>query len=175
MAASRSSGSEPEILEIPRQKMAVVYAKGTPEWVFPQVLPDLYSSVYTLNIEREKQGLSRFSIGGLRARYPDAHLLPITEWTNVIGLPIPETTTSLPQKIGGNRIVIETWEYGTVAQILFRDASEGMVATIERLHHYIEDNGYEIVGVHEEEHLTLPEDVNRSILIRYRVMKSHTS
>lgn len=171
MSASYPYGTEPVILEMPRQKMATVYARGAPEDVLPRVLPDLYGSVYSLNVERKKLGQSTFTIGGLRARYPDAHLVPVKEWTNVIGLPVPETTSSMPQKVGGPIIKIETWEYGTVAQILHRNLHDSVISTIERLHRYISDNNYRIVGVHEEEHLTLPEDENRSILIRYRITK----
>jgi hypothetical protein len=162
---------EPEILEMPPQKMATVYAKGDPEEVFPKVLPDLYASVYTLNIEMEKQGLPGFTIGGLRARYPDAHLVPIKEWTNVIGLPIPKSTSSMPQKIGGIEIKIETWEYGTIAQILHTDLDDRGISTIERLHRYISDNDYEIIGVHEEEHITKADDKTQGVIIRYRITK----
>ena len=171
MAADCPYGIEPEILEMPSQKMAAVYARGTPEQVFPRVLPDLYSSVYALKIELEKQGLSTFTIGGLRARYPDAHLVPITEWTNVIGLPIPNSTVSMPSKVGGNEIIIETWEYGTVGQILLNSLHDRDINAIERLHRYISDNNYEIIGVHEEEHLTQPQDEKPYLLIRYRIMK----
>jgi effector-binding domain-containing protein len=171
MTTNDLSSAEPEILEMPPRKMATVYAKGTPEKVLARVLPDLYSSVHILNIEREKQGLSTFTVGGLRVRYPDAHLVPVTEWTNVIGIPIPETTSSLPQRVGGNTIKIETWEYGTVAQILHRGQHDNMVTTIKRLYRYISDNDYDIIGVHEEEHLGLTEDENRGILLRYRIMK----
>jgi hypothetical protein len=171
MAAYYPYGTEPEILEMPSQKMAAVYAKGTPEHVFPRVLPDLYSSVYALNVELKKQGLSTFTIGGLRARYPDAHLVPITEWTNVIGLPVPESTLSLPQKVGGNEIKIEIWEYGTVGQILLNELHDGEITAIERLHRYISENEYEIIGVHEEEHLTRPHDEIPAVVIRYRITK----
>ena len=171
MAPRYTYGAEPEILEMPPQKMAAVYARGTPEQVFPSVLPDLYSSVNALNIELEKQGLSTFMVGGLRARYPDAHLVPITEWTNVIGIPVPESTMSMPQKVGGNEIKIEIWEYGTVGQILLDSQHDSEIKAIERLHRYISDNDYEIIGVHEEEHLTQPQDETPSVLIRYRIMQ----
>lgn len=171
MAAHHTYSTEPEILEMPSQKMATVYAKGTPEQVFPRVLPDLYGSVYALNIELEKQGLSTFKVAGLRARYPDAHLVPITEWTNVIGLPIPESTVSIPQKVGGHEIRIEIWEYGTVGQILLNSLHDVETKAIERLHRYINDNDYKIIGVHEEEHLTQPQDETPCVLIRYRIMK----
>lgn len=171
MAAYHPYGTEPEILEMPSQKMAAVYAKGTPEQVFPKVLPDLYGSLHSLNVELEKQGLSTFTIGRLRARYPDAHLVPITEWTNVIGLPIPDTTTSLPQKVGGNEIKIEIWEYGTVGQILVSGREGGEITAIERLHRYIHENNYEIIGVHEEEHIAQPNDDRSGVLVRYRISK----
>ena len=171
MAANHPYGTEPEILEMPSQKIAAVYAKGNPEQVFPRILPDLYGSVHSLNVELKKQGLSTFTVGRLRARYPDAHLVPMTEWTNVIGLPIPDATTSIPQKVGGNEIKIEIWEYGTVGQILISDGEGGEISAIERLHRYIRDNDYEIIGVHEEEHLTRQNDDRTDILIRYRIAK----
>ena len=46
MAADYPYDIEPEILEMPSQKMAAVYAKGAPEQVFPRVLPDL-SALFT--------------------------------------------------------------------------------------------------------------------------------
>ena len=171
MAANHSYSTGPEILEMPSQKMAAVYAKGTPEQVFPRVLPDLYGSVYSLNVELEKQGLSTFTVGRLRARYPDAHLVPTTEWTNVIGLPIPENTLSLPQKVGGNEIKIEVWEYGTVGQILVSGREDSEITAIERLHRYIRENNYKIIGVHEEEHLAQPNDDRLGVLVRYRISK----
>jgi effector-binding domain-containing protein len=165
------SDKGPEILEMPAQKMAAVYARGEPQQVFARVLPDLYSSVYFLNVEHQKRGIPSYEIGSLRVRYPDAHLVPISEWTHVIGLPIPEATSSLPQKVGGNEIKIETWEYGTVAQILYSGSSEGEIKAVEILHQYIIDSGYTIIGVHEEEYLTNPDGGSMNIYIRYRITK----
>lgn len=171
MAPRKSTRSEPEILEMPAQKMAAVYARGMPGQVFAQVLPTLYGSVYTLKFQLKKSGGPSFKIGGLRARYPDAHLVPMEEWTNVIGLPVPADTTSLPQKPGGTEIRMETWEYGTIAQILHHGAYDQEVSSVERLHHFIIDSGYEIIGVHEEEYLTRPDAKDPRTIIRYRVRK----
>lgn len=170
MTPRKPARNEPEIVEMPDQKMAVVYARGTPGRVFPQVLPALYGSVYTLKFDIKKSGPT-FKIGGLRARYPDAHLVPVEEWTNVIGLPVPEDTTSLPQKVGGTEVKIETWEYGTVAQILHHGSYDQEDKSVERLLHFIIDNGYEIVGVHEEEYLNRPDARDPRTIIRYRVNK----
>jgi len=76
--------------------MAVVYAKGAPVKIFPEFMPALYGSVYTLKFDLKKKRLPTFKVTGLRACYPDAHLVPMDEWTMIIGLPVPEDTTSLP-------------------------------------------------------------------------------
>ena len=171
MAPRKLSKKEPQILEMPPQKMAVVYGKGTPDKVFPEVMPALYGSVYTLKFDLKKKGLPTFKVSGLRTRYPDAHLVPKEEWAHIIGLPIPEDTTSLPQKVPGTKVKIETWEYGTVAQILHLGAYDQEGPTVERLHQFIEDSGYEIAGIHEEEYLTTPDAKVPKTLIRYPVKK----
>ena len=80
MTPRKSSKTEPQILEMPPQKMAVVYGnKGTPDKVFPEVMPALYGSVYTLKFDLKKKGLPTFKVSGLRTRYPDAHLVPKEE------------------------------------------------------------------------------------------------
>ena len=171
MTPGKPSENEPEILEMPAQRMAAIYARGKPGEVFPQVLPVLYSSVSFLKFDRKKSGGGSFEIGGLRARYPDAHLVPMEEWTNVIGMPVPEDTTFLPQKVGGAEVKIERWEYGTVAQIVHQGSYENEANAVERLHRFIIDSGYEIIGVHEEEYLTSPDAKSPRVIIRYRVRK----
>lgn len=171
MAQRKSSKTEPQILEMPSQKMAVVYGKGTPDKVFPELMPALYGSVYTLKFDLKKKGLPTFKVGGLRARYPDAHLVPMEEWTHIIGIPIPEGTTSLPQKVPGIEVKIETWKYGTVAQILHLGTYDQEQPTVERLHKFIEESGYRIAGVHEEEYLTKPDVKVPKTIIRYEVRK----
>jgi len=171
MTPRKSSKTEPQILEMPPQKMAVVRGKGTPEKVFPVLMPALYGSVYTLKFDLKKKGLPTFKVSGLRARYPDAHLVPMEEWTHIIGLPVPEDTTSLPQKVAGIEVKLETWEYGTVAQILHLGPYDQEFPTIERLHRFIEDSGYEIAGMHEEEYLSRPNVKVPKTIIRYPVRK----
>jgi len=167
----RKSKTDPQILEMPAQKMAVVRAKGAPDKVFSETMPALYGSVYTLKFDLKKKGLPTFKVSGLRARYPDAHLVPKEEWTHIIGLPIPEDTTSLPQKFPGIEVKTENWEYGTVAQILHLGPYDQEGPTVERLHKFIKENGYEIAGAHEEEYLTTPDAKVPKTIIRYPVKK----
>lgn len=171
MARQKLSQTNPQILVMPPQKMAVVYGKGAPDDVFPKLMPALYGSVYALKFDLKKRGLPTFKVGGLRARYPDAHLVPKDKWTIIVGLPIPEDTTSLPQKVAGVEVKIERWEYGTVAQILHLGPYDQEYATVERLHQFIAHNGYQIAGVHEEEYLTRPDAKVLKTIIRYPVRK----
>ena len=171
MTPRKSAKTDPQILEMAPQKMAVVYGKGAPDRVFPELMPALYGSVYTLKFDLKKKGLPTFKVSGLRARYPDAHLVPMEEWTHIIGLPVPEGTTSLPQKVPGIEVKLETWKYGTFAQILHLGPYDQEEPTVNRLHRFIEDNGYETAGMHEEEYLTTPDAKVPKTIIRYTVRK----
>lgn len=167
----RKSPTEPQILEMPDQKMAVVHAKGAPDKVFAAVLPALYGSVYTLKFALKKKGLPTFKVGGMRARYPDAITVDKNQWRIIIGVPIPEDTTVLPQKLPGVDVKIETWQYGAVAQVLHLGSYDQETPTIQKLHQFIGENGYEIAGDHEEEYLTRPEAKVPRTIIRYPVQR----
>ena len=171
MTPAKKAKTDPQILEMPAQKMAVVYAKGAPDQVFSDFLPALYGSVYTLKFDLKKKGLPTFKVSGLRARYPDAHLVPKEEWTIIVGLPIPEDATSVPQKVPNIEVKIEPWQYGTVAQILHLGPYDQECPSVERLQQFIKDNGYEIAGVHEEEYLTTPDAKVIKTIIRYPIKK----
>ena len=171
MSPRKPAANEPQIVEMPPQRMAVVRGQGTPEKVFAQLMPALYGSVYTLKFDLKKKGLPTFKVSGLRARYPDAHLVPMEQWTQIIGLPVPEDTKSLPQKVAGIEVKVDTWEYGTVAQILHLGSYDEEEANINRLHEFIADSGYEIAGMHEEEYLTRPSAKVPKTIIRYPVRK----
>ncbi|MBI4288154.1 MAG: GyrI-like domain-containing protein [Chloroflexi bacterium] len=171
MQKKKSSKLDPEIVQMPSQKMAVVRGKGAPDKVFPDVMPALYGSVYTLKFDLKKQVKPTFKVTGLRARYPDALNTPKDQWTHIIGLPVPDDTVSLPQKVPSVEVKLETWEYGTVAQILHLGPYDQETPTVERLHRFIDENGYRVAGMHEEEYLTRPDAKVQKTIIRYPVRK----
>jgi hypothetical protein len=171
MAGGRLPQREPRMLEMPSQKMAVVRAKGAPDKVFSEAMPALLGSVYTLKFDLKKKGMPAFKVSPPRARYPDAHLVPKEEWTVVLGIPIPEGVTSLPQKVPGIEVKIETWDYGTVAEILHVGPYDQEGPTVERLHKFIKESGYELAGAHEEEYLTKPETKLMKTIVRYQVKR----
>jgi hypothetical protein len=68
-------------------------------------------------------------------------------------------------------VALETWPYGTIAQILHIGAYDQETPTIERLQRFIEESDYEISGDHEEEYLTSPDAKVVKTIIRYPVKK----
>lgn len=166
---TKSKTLEPKIIEMPAQSMAVVMSKGDPNIVGEQVFPALYGSVYTLKMQMKKSGKGDFKVTGLRARWPDARLVPKDQWTAHWALPIPDGTTELPKKVPEPEVKIEAWEYGTVAEILHIGPYSEEGPTIRRLHEFIEESGYEIGGAHEEEYLTSPKAKVQKTLIRYSI------
>ncbi|MBF4482092.1 MAG: GyrI-like domain-containing protein [Dehalococcoides mccartyi] len=169
--APRKLKTDPVITDMPAQKMAVVRGKGAPDQVFSKVFPALFGSVYTLKFDLVKKGLESFKVSCPRARYPDADLVPKGEWIIIAGIPVPENTTSLPQKEPGTEVKLETWEYGTVAQILHLGSYDREMETVKRLQDFIAENGYEITGPHEEEYQSKPDAKVLKTLIRYQIKK----
>jgi hypothetical protein len=161
----------PEITEMPAQKMAVAVSKGDPNTTAKDAMSALYGSVYTLKFDLKKQGKETFKVSGLRARWPDAHLLPKDEWTAIWALPIPDDTESLPKKQPEPEVTIDIWQYGTVTQVLHLGPYSEEGPTIEKLHTFIKDEGYEIAGDHEEEYLTMPTAKVVKTVIRYQVKR----
>jgi len=164
------SKTTPYILEMPAQRMAVVYTRGEPNSLGPDVMPALYGAVYNIKFALKKQGRD-FKVAALRARWPDAHLVPKDQWLGIWGLPIPDDTLALVQKKPEIEVKVETWEYGMVVQILHLGPFSTEGPTVARLHAFIEENGYEIAGTHEEEYLTAPTAQAQKTLIRYPVRK----
>jgi hypothetical protein len=87
-------------------------------------------------------------------------------------LAVPATTRTLPQPDPDVAVNVETWDYGgTVAEILHIGPYSAEGPTIERLHTFIAESGYEIAGTHEEEYLTSPKAKVQKTMIRYPVKK----
>jgi hypothetical protein len=154
---------------MPLQKMAVIQTVGDPNDQ-ADAMSALYGSVYTLKFALKKAG-HEFTVGALRARWPNAHLAPRDEWIGIWGIPVPADTDELPQKVPAVTVRLETWEYGTVAQILHLGPYSAEGPSIQRLHDFIGTSGYEIAGMHEEEYLTSPKAKVQKTLIRYPVRK----
>jgi hypothetical protein len=171
-AARKPKATDPKIVKLPKQKMAVVVSHGDPNVVGAKVFPALYGAVYTQKFALKKAGKETFKVGPPRARWPGLADTPKDQWTGIWGIPIPANTRSLPQPDPEVPVKIETWDYGgTVAEILHIGPYSEEGPTVQRLHEFIAASGYEIAGVHEEEYLTTPKAKVQKTIIRYPVKK----
>lgn len=161
----------PEIAELPAQTMAVVHTVGDPTDAGSEALPALYGAVYPLRFALKKQGIE-YRIETARARWfggADWASLPRERWEAAWAIPVPDGTTEVVQKDPKTPVTIETWEYGRVAQVLYVGSYAEETPTIEELHGFIEREGYEIAGPHEEEYRSSPEAKDPKTVIRYQV------
>ena len=165
---------QPKLLIRPALTVAVISSKGDPSSVGESIFPILYGAVYALKFQLKKAGVEDFKVTGLRARWPDSNLLPRSEWTAHWALPIPDGTTHLPKHDQSTDIHIERWEYGMVAELLHIGPYAAEGPTVDRLHRFIEESGFVIVGSHEEEYVTSPKAKTQKTLIRYIVSRVNT-
>ncbi|MEW6103790.1 MAG: GyrI-like domain-containing protein [bacterium] len=143
---------EPRITKIPNQRMLVVEIKGDPNIVAKKAFATLFKTYYRL-----KNNPKRFQLAPC-ARWPLSLDTPKSEWIGRYGLPVSETA-QLPDNFKQNpnmKVEIKDWEYGDVAEILHIGPYSEEAPTIERLHNFIKENGYKIIGEHEEEYLKGP-------------------
>jgi hypothetical protein len=155
---------EPQIRQMPAQKMLVVEAKGDPNIVAQNAFGLLYKTFFSLPGTK---------MAAPRARWLNFVNTPKNEWRGLYGLPLPDPITSLPQSVTGARI--ETWEYGEVVEILHIGSYSEEPQTVQKLLKFIEDKGYRISGAHEEEYLKGPgmaaSPAEYWTIIRYQVKK----
>ncbi len=163
----------PELAEMPATTMAVVHTVGDPTVVVQKVFPALYGATYALKFSLKKQGVD-YKVGPPRGRWyggPDWMTVPREKWEADWAIAIPEGTTGLVQKDPETLVSVETWEYGSVAQVLFIGAYADEARTIQQLHDFITEQGYEIAGPHEEEYQSRPDAKAPKTVIRYQVRK----
>jgi hypothetical protein len=161
----------PQLVELPARTMAVVRTVGDPGVVGPRVFPALYGAVYPLKFALKKQGVD-FRVEAPRARWfngPDWRSVPRDEWTAAWALPVPADTGELVQKDPETPVKVETWDYGTVAQVLHLGTYAEEEPTIEALHAFIVGQGLDITGPHEEEYVSPPGSKAQKTIIRYQV------
>jgi hypothetical protein len=164
---------EPRIVELPGQTMAVTTTAGDPSVVGPAAISALYGAVYALKVAAKRRGAD-FKVGPLRARWPavgDPGGLAADRaaWVGLWGLPVPDGTTTLPQKAPDVEVRVERWAYGPVAEVLHQGPYATEPETVARLEAFVAARGYRTVGPHEEEYLTQPTARVQKTIIRYNV------
>lgn len=163
---------QPRITEMADEKMLVVTAKGDPNEVANKAFSLLFKTYFKI------PGVPKSMQVAPRARWT-GDMNVKSSWTGYYAMPVPAQTTSLPDTAlePGLKVELTTWEYGDVAEILHIGPYNEETPTIERLHQFIKQQGYEIIGFHEEEYVKGPsmflrgDPAKYATIIRYRVKK----
>lgn len=163
---------QPRITNMPDRKMLVVTAKGDPNMVGGKAFKLLFQAYYKIpNTPRS------FALPP-RARWV-GDMNVKSSWTGYYALPVPEATETLPAIDAGPELKIElsSWAYGDIAEILHVGPYNAETPTIEKLHRFIQAQGYRIIGEHEEEYIKGPgmffagDPQGYYTIIRYRIAK----
>lgn len=163
---------QPRITTMPDQKMLVVTAPGDPNVVASKAFKLLFKTYFKI------PGVPKNRKPAPRARWAGDYQEKST-WTGYYGMPVPDGTASLPpvETGPGYKVELAVWEYGDVAEILHIGPYAEEKPAIEKLHQFLKQQGYEIVGLHEEEYLKGPgmffkgDPKKYYTIIRYRVRK----
>lgn len=158
-----------EILQMPSRRMAVVHSVGDPEVVGERILGALYGAVYNLKFDLKKKGVD-YEIEPPRARWTNVDA-PRERWEADWGIPVPEDVDEVFQQIADVPVTVETWEYGSVGQILHVGTYEDEAEDVERLRGFIKGTGFKICGPHEEEYISRPGAKEQQTIIRYQVRR----
>lgn len=156
-------------------KVLLVTVKGDPNKTVGKAFGLLMKTYFSLN-EVPKSGPD---FPAPRARWPLPVETPKDQWIGLYAMPVPDSIVQLPQtgEKEGATVELATWEYGAVAEILHVGPYSAETPTVEKLKSFIEKQGYEIAGDHEEEYVKGPgmlfkgDPENYLTIIRYPVMK----
>ena len=166
---------EPGIHEIPDQKVILVKTTGPPEVAAEKGIGLLFNAYYKIpGIPKDGPPPAP------RARWFTLSEEPQETWKSEFAMPVPDAIESLP--LSGiaelSEVKLGIWEYGSTAVILHKGAYDAEEPTIKKLTDYIQQEGYEIIGAHEEEYLKGPMPLlfrspdKYLTLIKYRVKKN---
>lgn len=161
----------PVIAELPEQTMAVVYTVGNPELAEHRAMAALYSSFLELRRGLKDEG-QHLHIGALRVRWLYSEDAPRDKWLGAWGLPVPANVTAMPQVMSNLAVKVETWTYGTVAEIVYEGPLFTQEAALEELYRFMAENDYSVTGAFEEEYEAPPRAKCDTRTFRYRVEKS---
>jgi hypothetical protein len=163
---------EPRIVPRGAMKVAVVESRGEPAAAAAQVLPALFQAAYRLKFSLRPAERKSFHVGPLVSRWPGAGSKPVQEWRGLWALRVPLRTRRLPADGAAALVRLETWSYGgRAAEILHVGAWSEEKGSIERLHRFLAEQGYEAAGPLEEEYLTTPGAKVQKTVLRYPVRK----
>ena len=169
-----SSSKKPNIVDVPPAKFLTITGRGEPGGeAYQAALNALYSVAYTVKFKAKAAGRD-FVVMTLEGLWwwddPEASIgeVPKEEWNwkSMIRQPdfttqemVEEAKADAKEKKGLKeieRIVLEEYHEGLSAQIMHIGPYSEEGETIEKLHKFIEENGYKMRGYHHEIYMSDP-------------------
>jgi hypothetical protein len=173
------SAKHPSIVEVPELSFLMIDGRGDPSTseAYQQTLEALYGVAYKLKFARKKDDLeSDFKVAPLEGQWwADSSAPTLGElqadrgswnWTMMIAVPDGVTTAEVAAAVeaaarrrslpAAGRLRLEPFEEGLAAQIMYIGPYADEAPTIERLHAFATEQGYELRGRHHEIYLSDP-------------------
>lgn len=162
----------PHLITLADEQVMIIKTKGNPDETAGDAIGALYKAYMKAGGQWNETGNDDVAP---RARWDlDLEGIDTSEWVGIFAMSLPEGVTTLPADID-SRIELDVWKYGEVAEILHVGSYDAEDSSITKLEEYIKQEGYKIIGKHEEVYLKGPNmfgfgsEDNYLTLIRYRV------
>lgn len=161
---------EPRITEMQNQKVIEIELKGNPNKTAGEAIKQLFGTFYKL-----KRHGNKISNPVPKARW-SGDLNNQDALVGKYAMQVSDNVIQLPD-LKNSQVKLVIWEYGTVAEILHVGPYNQEGATVGELIKYIQNNGYQTIGEHEEEYLQGPDLLglvkpkDYKTIIRYRIEK----
>jgi hypothetical protein len=167
---------EPQLLEVPSGKFLAIDGKGypgDPEGEYPDAMTALYGSAYTLKfsykgLEKDfkvmpLEGLWWIKDGVFDMENPAPH--EDWRWTSLIRVPdfveqeefdkvLPELVETRGEKVREVRLIV--FDEGLSAQIMHIGPYSEDTPTINKLHQWVDEQGYRLRDKHHEIYMSDP-------------------
>ncbi|MCG8334261.1 MAG: GyrI-like domain-containing protein [Proteobacteria bacterium] len=171
---------KPRIVQKPDTKAMIVNFDGDPNVVISEAFGSLYKVYYKTagfsGFFNQTPPIGRYELFDELLEKVEEGDLKSIDWRGYVAIPVSEETSELPEGSGEGAypVVLGTVEYGTVAEIIHFGSYESEKPTIEKLKAFIENSGYRISGLHEEEYIIGPglpffDPEDYITIIRYQV------
>ena len=169
----------PSIVEVPELAFLMADGRGDPSTseAYPQAVEALYGVAYTLKFTLKKTDPERdFKVGPLEGLWWVDDNAPTMEellrdrdtwkWTMMIAVPDAVTAAEVAAAAdaagrrrelpAASRVRLERFAEGLAAQIMHLGPYAGEAPTIEQLHAFVAEQGYQLRGRHHEIYLGDP-------------------
>lgn len=181
--------SEPVLVEVPPMSFLMIDGAGDPNGSeeYRQALEALFGLSYTLKFRMKKAGGPDYGVLPLEGLWwvDDLTALDFQKkdnwrWTSMIMQPdlitaemVAEATEELRRKKAPPalpKMRFERFEEGLAAQVMHRGPFAAEQPTVQRLHAFVRERGYELRGRHHEIYLS---DFNRTAPENLRTIVRH--